>query len=156
MEAQTQDASQNRFSWKRPSGRGGLEHRLLREVASVCRLPRGKRLHLTCLGDPSVALRYPPRSHPRRLERSPAHLCPRLSFQGNRGGSWGHTTGDTDLSLPRCSPHSTRYVEQTTVLWAQRFLYQNGGNNNVSLQKLTGVGGYPTQLLCSISGSRAV
>lgn len=42
MEAQTQDASQNRFSWKRPSGRGGLEHRLLREVASVCRLPRGK------------------------------------------------------------------------------------------------------------------
>lgn len=104
MEAQTQDASQNRFSWKRPSGREGLEHRLLREVASVCRLPRGKRLHLTCLGDPSVALRYPPRSHPCRLERSPAHLCPRLSFQGNRGGSWGYTTGDTDLSLRKPSP----------------------------------------------------
>lgn len=78
MEAQTQDASQNRFSWKRPSGRGGLEHRLLREVASVCRLPRGKHLHLTCRGDPNVALQYPPRSCPCRLECSQAHLYPGL------------------------------------------------------------------------------
>lgn len=59
MEPQTQDASQNRFSWKRPSG---LEHHLLREVASVCRLPREKCLHLTSLGDPSVVLQYLPRS----------------------------------------------------------------------------------------------
>lgn len=98
MEAQTQDASQNRFSWKRPSGRGGPEHRL-REVASVCRLPRGKRLHLTCQGDPSVALRYPPRSHPCRLECSQAHLCPGLSSRAAE-----EVAGDTDLSLRKSSP----------------------------------------------------
>lgn len=153
MEAQTQDASQNRFSWKRPSGRGGPEHRL-REVASVCRLPRGKRLHLP--RRPQCSASVSPKVTPVQtgmLSGSPLPWA--VVFQGSRRGSWGHRS-EPQKVLPRCSPHSTRYVEQTTALWAQRSLYQKGGNNGSSLQRLTGVGGYPTQQLCSIKGSRAV